>query len=121
MKISFIFLIIPFFMMAIASCDNGCITSGENKLLRRRVNRTEYNTRKGNKSGRLTAVVEARQLTNLGETTKTRKEAQPWKKKSRNLVFKSIIAIINNKKTNTVHAIVKYFGNDVKCTCQYNN
>ena len=46
------------------------------KSLTRRVNRAEYKTRKGNKPGRLTAVVETRQLTNLTKLL-YRKEAQP--------------------------------------------
>ena len=43
------------------------VPSAGSKSLMRRVDRTEYETRKGNKSGRLFAVVETRQLTNLAK------------------------------------------------------
>jgi len=43
-----------------------------NNLPMRRVDRAEYNTRKGNKLSRLCSVVETRRFSKRGETTKNR-------------------------------------------------
>jgi hypothetical protein len=72
-----------------------------------RVNRAEYNTRKGNKPSRLDAIVESRHLIDFGETTK-RQGGITMSAQSHTTVT-PVVSVVNNRTITTSLNVAEAF------------